>query len=143
MKLPLKKISYISFLIFILIFSGCISKEVHGIKWEKYEHGMEKAEDQNKTVLIYFYLEHCPGCRMLERNVLANETVIEKSREFICIKINVEEKINFGEKYNVTTFPTVLFIKSNEEVNRIGGYIYVEKFLEEMQKALMADPTGF
>ncbi|MCD6411946.1 MAG: thioredoxin family protein [Thermoplasmata archaeon] len=96
---------------------------------------MNKAEKQGKTAMIYFYVEHCPACRMFEKYVFANETVIKKSREFICIK--VKENENLTEKYNVRTYPTILFIRSGEEIDRIEGYNGdVDSFLNAMDKTM-------
>jgi len=129
----------IFFIPFIMFFLGCINKEnteTHGIKWYEYEEGIKEASERNKPILIYFYSKYCPGCRMMEKKVFTNERVIEKSKEFICVKKEISNKKEL-EHYNIATLPTIIFMKENREVGKMKGYhVNVNDIIQKMEIVL-------
>ena len=101
--------------------TGCIKKEKNEdnedtntqakIEWMSYEDGMEEANKTGKPVLLYFYKN--------ESNIFSSHGIIQKSKDFVMIKINAssnESVESILSLYNVSTFPTVIIISGEDEI---------------------------
>jgi len=54
------------------------------IEWHTYQEGIQIAESQNKSAMIFFYSDRCPWCEK-EIEAFNDEKVIEMSKNFIPI----------------------------------------------------------
>lgn len=110
------------------------------IAWYSYEEGMKIAEEQNKPVMIGVYANWCGWCRELDRVVYTDPDVIELADEFVCIKINDDERRDLAVKYNPSGgVPATVFLRADgTEIHRIRGYPGggAEAFVREMMIAL-------
>lgn len=126
-------------LLFLLPLTGCLSNDEIGIKWINYE---EWEMNKEKPAILYFYYNDCQLCEKMEKEIFANEKIIEKAKNFDMIKINVEEQVgmNIAYKYKLQYtpyFPAVLFLASNgTELFRILVQSSVNEFLQKMDDAL-------
>lgn len=97
---------------------------------------MAMAKSQNKVVMVDVLTEWCKWCIELDNKVYAKPEVGEfANANQINYKIDAEigEGIDFAKKYNVTGYPTILFIdKDGNEIDRIVGYVPVKDFKEMM-----------
>jgi thioredoxin-related protein len=58
------------------------------------------------------------------------------SKWFVFVKINGEEQRDLMTKFNVSGFPTILFMKPDLNVfHQIGGYEPTDAFVADMEKA--------
>jgi len=74
--------------------------------------------DRTKPMLVEFYSKTCGPCKMLAF-VLKD---IEKDRpDFPIYQIDFDENIALKESLDVTGFPTMLFYKNGQEVERMEG----------------------
>jgi thioredoxin 1 len=72
-----------------------------------------------KKVLIDFYADWCSPCKLM--NPILDE--LEKEYpDLKIVKINVDEDSAMVQKYNVTTVPTYILMK--EEDNEIVSFVY-------------------
>jgi thioredoxin 1 len=72
-----------------------------------------------KKVLIDFYADWCSPCKLM--NPILDE--LEKEYpDLKIVKINVDEDSAMVQEYNVTTVPTYVLIK--EEDNEILSFVY-------------------
>jgi len=141
--------------------------EKDGILWMDYGDGMEIANETGKPVLLYFYYFSHRLCQQTESNLFTNKSVIEKSKSFVMIKINVGDDKNtnilykYRFQYIYYTYnnqiypylPTVIFLNENKEIlHRLITYdVYdpnnptesLKDFLENMDKALKGDIWGY
>ncbi|MCD6474539.1 MAG: redoxin domain-containing protein [Thermoplasmata archaeon] len=141
--------------------------EKDGILWMDYGDGMEIANETGKPVLLYFYYSSHRLCQQTESNLFTNKSVIEKSKSFVMIKINVGDDKNtnilykYRFQYIYYTYnnqiypylPTVIFLNENKEIlHRLITYdVYdpnnptesLKDFLENMDKALKGDIWGY
>lgn len=115
------------------------------IEWLEYEEGIALSQSEDKTVMIDFYGYdkstdyYCPPCKQLDETTYTNSAVIEKSKEFVCIKVNCWDEGNTSlcSSYAIEGVPTIVFLNSEGyEVHRFVGYRDADAFLEEMNKAL-------
>lgn len=109
------------------------------ITWiRNFEEGISLAKAQNKPVMIDFYADWCYYCKQMDKNVFPDQAVIDKSRDFVMIKYDatkttpeVRQKL---KEYEITGFPTTIFIDTKGEVNSLVGYVPPKEFVEYMNK---------
>ena len=103
----------------------------------RYDEGMAKASSENKTILIDFYADWCYYCKEMDEETYSDTEVIEKSRSFICIKVDGDDNAELLEYYNVEAYPTTVFLYPNgTEIDRIVGYVDKDVFLDKMNEVL-------
>lgn len=116
-----------------------------GINFDKsnFETLVAKAKKENKLLFIDAYTTWCGPCKLMEKNIFPLKTVGEfYNPNFINAQIDMEkgEGITIAKKFNVSAFPTYLFINGNgEEVHRTIGYVQENDFINFGKEAL--DPT--
>ena len=121
-------------------------KEEHQeINWETFDYKLlAQAKTDSKPVILDFYADWCIPCKELDHNTFTNEEVVELSKEFVVLKVDLTQesdqltkdlKMNFGIK----GVPTIVFIGENgEEMKhlRFFGFIEAEEFLTKMKEAV-------
>jgi thioredoxin-related protein len=102
------------------------------IEWHTYQEGIQIAESQNKSAMIFFYSDRCPWCEK-EIEAFNDEKVIEMSKNFIPILGSGR----LAGQYRITCVPAIVFTNSQGvEVYHIVGYHDANMLVEEMQQAL-------
>lgn len=113
----------------------------------KFNDGVVRAQNDNKTVLIHFYTNWCTWCKEMDKKVFANEKVSSYVNEnFVAIKCNAEdeESITFNSKeltirelsyaLAVTSYPTTLFLTSDcKPITKLPGYIPASLYLDVIE----------
>ena len=101
------------------------------IRWGKsFESALAQARRTHKLVMVDFYTDWCGWCKRLDKDVYTDKRVVALSSQFVPVKVNAEkEGASAARRYNVTGFPTILFVgESGQVVNRIGGYLPPDQF---------------
>ncbi|HVP56859.1 MAG TPA: thioredoxin domain-containing protein [bacterium] len=114
--------------------------ERDAIAWlTSYEAALKTAKDERRPVMIDFYTDWCGWCKRLDADTYVDKQVISASGDFVSLKINADAERAIAARYNITGFPTILFIDSSgQEVYRVVGYQPPQAFLVEMGKAMAA-----
>jgi thiol:disulfide interchange protein len=137
-KVQLKILILFSILIAIILMtlpSG--SSESNKIIWLDFEEGSVKAHDENKIILIDFYTDWCTWCTEMDENTYSKSDIIEKSEQFVCVKVDGDVRTDLTQKYNINGYPTTLFLSANgTEVHRVVGYAGPDEFMNHMRFAL-------
>lgn len=79
----------------------------------------EEVEQSDKVVLIDFWAEWCPPCKMIAP--LIDELAEEYKDQVKIVKVDVDEAKDLAEKFHISSIPTLLVIKNNEVVNQAVG----------------------
>jgi thioredoxin 1 len=58
----------------------------------------------------------------------------EYKKDFIFVKVNVDENNAIAIKYRITGIPTTLFIKNGDVVNKIVGALNYEQMKQILEK---------
>ena len=101
---------------------------------------MEQAREKGKPVIIDFYAAWCAPCRELDTATFSDADVVEKSQQFIMLKIDLTTGADQAyqkliDAFDVKGVPTVIFINSEGEERvdlRMIDYRSPEDFLSSM-----------
>ena len=144
MKLP----KYIILPLFFIISCGDkVGENIHdGIKWgNNLDSAFTIASNSKKIIMIDFMAEWCPPCKKMDKETFSNVNIINKSSEFIPIRIDIEKHQNVAEEYNGNArkyggvgIPNILFLDKEKKVFRhIVGFHDVDNLIEIMDSVLM------
>ncbi|MFN6304206.1 MAG: thioredoxin family protein [Planctomycetota bacterium] len=96
-------------------------KDTSEIAWSEDLAGtMELAQRTGKPVLIHFYGDHCPPCRMLEKKAFKDTQLIAAiSEHVLAVRINAERDTKTAARFRVNRWPTDVYLHPNgEEIYR-------------------------
>ncbi len=90
----------------------------------------QKALEQERPVMIYYYADWCISCREIEWLVFKDEAIVEQLEEVHLIKADItqhnDETLGLLDHYDVLGPPSFIFIDSNGLVRRefdLVGYL--------------------
>lgn len=132
----------VSFLFVFVCLYASYAKAQQAIRFEnlKWKAVLEKAKKENRMIFLDCYTSWCGPCKWMEKNVYTNDTIAGfYNSNFICVKIDMEKNEGFdlAKKYNITAYPTLLYLTASGEVaHRTCGASPVTEFLENGKDAL-------
>jgi thiol:disulfide interchange protein DsbD len=124
--------------------NAVIQPEPPTIDWVDYrDQSVESLHMKDRPVLIEFYADWCAACKELERRTFRDQRVMDKSREFVMVRVNctLPDAIcsALTEKFKVSGLPTVVFISAKgQEVQglRAVGFLGPAEMLKKMEGAI-------
>ncbi len=99
-----------------------------------FETALKDASQSGHPMIIDFYTDWCAWCDSLDANTYTDSLVIGMSVDNIFVKINAETDTALAEKFNISSFPTIVITKSDgREIDRIWGYLPPTDFYNQIQ----------
>ncbi|MEY2613314.1 MAG: hypothetical protein RL069_2126, partial [Planctomycetota bacterium] len=103
--------------------SSCAASEKSQteILWEdNLDAAIRRSEQTGKPLMIHFYGDNCPPCRMLEKKAFRDESLIQTmNSSVIAVRINAERELKTALRFRVNRWPTDLYFYPNgEEIYR-------------------------
>lgn len=83
-----------------------------------------------KPLVIEFYSPTCVHCKKTETEIKN----IEADSSAIFAKCDITKEMNLAERYDVTSLPTLLFIKDGDIKNKLVGFTHRLIIAEEIKK---------
>ena len=114
----------------------------------EFEHGtlaeaFAKAKKENKLVFVDTYTEWCGPCKRLSKEVFPQKKVGDYfNPRFVSVKIDAEkgEGIEYAKKYQIKSYPTLMFLNANGDVMyRISGFTNADGLINDAKIAV--DPS--
>ena len=124
------------FLVLSIFLIATLSTTAQGIDFfhGTWAEALEKSKEEGKPIFVDAYAVWCGPCKRMAREVFTRKDVGEfYNANFINLKIDMEkeENIVFRQKYPVSAFPTLFYIKSDGTVIRkVKGAQKAESFLQ-------------
>lgn len=90
-----------------------------------------KVLSASRPVLVDFYADWCPPCRMLA------PVLQEVAREVVhvdVVKVNVDHDPDLATRYRVSAIPTLILFKDGQAVERITGFLPKQELKEVLAK---------
>ncbi len=109
--------------------------EYTGIKWHTdVNSAIEEAKETNKPIIVDFSAKWCSYCKKLDETTFSDSRVQEKlSKNYVVVKIDVDENPDVASKYKIYGYPTLVFLNPNgQEIKRQEGYIDPDGLLNEL-----------
>lgn len=78
----------------------------------------------DKPIIIDFWAVWCGPCMFF--GPIFKKLQGEFQKDFIFVKVNVDENNAIAMRYGITGIPTTLFIKNNEVINQVVGAMNYE-----------------
>ncbi len=104
--------------------------------------GLALAKETGKPVMIDTWATWCANCKVLDKKTFQNASVVDESKRFIALKIQLEtsdspESKQFMKQFGMKSYslPTVLLLSPDGKVKKIlTGVVGPDKMIAEMQK---------
>ena len=84
----------------------------------------------NLPILVDFYSNWCPPCKMLEP--IFEELTKEFEGKIKFLRLNVDENREIAAKYGIMSIPTLILFKNGKEEKRIIGLRSKEELKREL-----------
>jgi thioredoxin 1 len=81
------------------------------------------------NVVLKFYADWCNPCKRMSPIV---DSVAAMMPEFTFIKISRDHFLDLAKKFNITSIPTLVFLKDGKEIGRYDGGPLTEEKLAKL-----------
>ncbi len=131
----------------VVYIAGCGEKQETPVSSEiefitDYDSALVIAQAKNQKILLDFYTDWCYWCKVLDSATYSDPAVIKFAETIVFAKVNAEVDTNLAKEYAVQGYPTIILMESDgTEIDRIGGYLPPEEFLEEVNNYLQGIGT--
>jgi YHS domain-containing protein/thiol-disulfide isomerase/thioredoxin len=114
--------SFLSFAVLLLwIAIPCGHATEREIGWtEDYEAAVQRAAGSNSILLLHFYTDNCPPCKLLEKKTFHDPALVAAiNQNVVPTKINADRRRDLATKYNVNRWPMDVYLFPNgDEIYR-------------------------
>lgn len=103
-----------------------------GIIWSRsLDASLQKAQQENKPVVVYFWAIWCQYCAKFQSETLGNPQVKEiLEKDYVLVAMDLDIDKDVARKYSVSYPPYVLFLDGNDKVlDRVPGAVDANYFL--------------
>ncbi|AOY87390.1 thiol:disulfide interchange protein [Marinobacter salinus] len=102
---------------------------------------LAQASNENRPVVLDFYADWCISCKVMERNVFSDPSVIQALAPYTLVQIDITENTvaqqAFLDELGLFGPPAILFYRKNGQelaTQRILGEMNTEEFLDHLRR---------
>ena len=132
-------LSLICLIFSVLAINTTFSQGIH-FRQDDWQNVVSQAKAQKKLIFVDIYTTWCGPCKEMDKKTFTDISVGDKfNARFINYKVDAEKGfgINLAKRYNVTSYPTCLFIDANENpVYKQEGLLRAPDLLKEADMVL-------
>ncbi|WIO74923.1 thioredoxin family protein [Porticoccaceae bacterium LTM1] len=138
------KVRFVAVLFSMLFLGVSLNVSAEGIEffYGSWDELKEKASKEGKDIFVDVYTQWCGPCKLVAKTVFPKKEVGDfYNKHFVNYKLDAEDEDQNGpelaEIYNISSYPTYLFLKPDGEViYRSGSGADVATFLKIGEKAV-------
>ncbi len=94
----------------------------------------KEIQQSNKPVVLDIFATWCGPCLQMKPHF--EQLAHELSEKYIFAELNVDESRELALQYNVTSVPTLIFIKNSNIVGREVGYLPKDELKAKIEEYL-------
>lgn len=95
-------------------------------------NNFEQEINQKLPVVVEFYSPTCTHCKKLAGAL--DKLSVELEQKAVFAKCNIADEQTLQAQYDITSVPTLLFIKDGQEKNKLIGEVHPLIIQEEIKK---------
>ena len=105
----------------------------------RWYHSLEEAlrsnQKEKKFIFVLFQIPNSIPSKMLKNQILSQPQIIDRLRNFVCVRMNPKVSLESVEKYRVQGVPTILLLDDQGALrDRMDGLIEIKQFEEKIKK---------
>lgn len=134
----------IKLILFAVCFILCLAvSDASAISWNyDLSQALMEAADKGMPLMVDFYTDWCGWCKKLDADTYSDRTINDTASRFVCVKVNADKYRDLVMKYQVTGYPTIIFLNSNGKVEeKVVGYRDAGALKQIMDKVLSKNPA--
>jgi len=115
------------------------SQNGEGIKWlSSFDTARDEARKSKKILMLHFYTTWGDWSKKMDKETYTYYKVIDLSKNFVCVKIDLDKNEDMESRYNISGHPTIVFEDpfTGKEVKRIEGIRDRHEMTNEMNSML-------
>jgi len=112
-----------------------------GLEWhEDPDEALAVAEDREQPVLVYYWTTWCTYCQTYDDEHYQDDEVRDALDEYVLLAVNLDDPgpgAGLAADHGASYPPQhVIMTNDREEVERLGGYVERDRFLQELRRGL-------
>lgn len=88
------------------------------------------AKKEGKRIVVDFETTWCGPCKVMDQLVYTAKPVVDKSKDFVFVKLDGDEEKELNDKFEVKAYPTMILLDPNgKTIRRVVGYQNVKALI--------------
>lgn len=89
-----------------------------------YDAAKQKAVDQDKPLLLYFWADWCHWCDKYHKNVFPDSRVKDAADGYVRVAVDVDSDSSLVDRHGVQGPPVMVLVdpETGETIHKLGGY---------------------
>ncbi len=112
----------------LLLLFFCFQNAHSKINWlNSLEKGKKVSLALDKLIIVDFWATWCGPCKMMDRDSWSKESIVDITKNFVPVKLDLEKNSRLAIKYNIRSIPNILIMNANGDViYQSTGYLNEE-----------------